>query len=453
MVNDLTKGKPIRMILSFCLPLMTGQIFQQLYNMVDSIIVGRFAGTAELSAVGSTGSLSFMVIGFVTGMCTGLSIPLSKAFGACDYKKLKRLYANGAYITLLMSAALTGITYLATGRVLKIMNTPDEIFDMAYTYISIIFLGLTATFFYNFFAGVMRALGDSKTPLYLLIFSSLTNIVLDLVFVIKLGMAVKGVAIATVISQAVSAAAAWVIIRKRFTILKAEKGDNKVSFRLWGELLYNGVPMALQISVTAIGSVMLQSAVNQLGADVIAAVTVGGKIQLMLILPSETIGITMATYCGQNLGARRIDRISEGLRKSILIGMVYCVISISIAKLLGGKLALLFLDGNQNVIIGEVEQFLKACSWFYPILAVLFIYRNSIQGLGYSVPAMLAGVFELAARAVMGFAVIPRYGYSAVCLANPSAWCAAALFLIPVWYTVFHLTKKKLAVGENSGGK
>lgn len=451
MVRDLTRGKPMKMILSFCLPLMTGQFFQQFYNMVDSIIVGRFAGTAELSAVGSTGALSFLVIGFVSGLCTGFSIPVSQSFGEGDQKKMRRFFVNGIYLTIIAAVVLTAVTYVATKPMLRIMNTPDDIFDMAYSYISTIFLGLTATLFYNLFACIMRALGDSKTPLYLLIFSSLLNIVLDLLFVLVLDMAVKGVAIATVISQSVSSVLAFVVIREKFYILRVSPDERCIDKKLCGRLLYISVPMALQFSVTAVGSIMLQSAVNQLGSTVIAAVTVAGKIQLMLILPAETIGLTMATYCGQNLGARRMDRIKDGINKSIIIAMVYCVIAACIARFLGGSLALLFVDETQTAVIECVRQFLRICSLLYPVLVVLFIYRNAIQGLGYSIPAMLAGFFELVARGVMSFAVIPKLGFTAVCFTNPSAWIAADILLIPAYYFFFSRVKKKLAAEKTEG--
>lgn len=440
----MTRGKPSKMILSFCLPLMVGQVFQQFYNMVDSIIVGRFAGTAELSAVGSTGSLSFLVIGFVTGLCTGLSIPISQSFGEKDYKKMRSFYSNILYLTVIFSLLLTAVTFVATKPLLRLMNTPDSIFPMAYTYISTVFMGLTATFFYNIFASIMRALGDSRTPLYLLIFSSVINIILDLIFVIVLHLNCFGVAIATVIAQAVSAALAFFIIKKKFYILKTEKDERAFNPALCGHLLYIGLPMALQVSVTAIGSIMLQSAVNKLGEAVIAAVTVGGKIQLMVILPAETVGITMATYCGQNLGARRVDRIKEGLVKSIIIGLVYSSAAFLLVRLTGEKLALLFVDSSQTEVITRVGQFLDTCAFFYPVLAILFILRNSIQGLGYSIPAMAAGFFELAARGIMGFWVIPKFGYQAVCFANPSAWCAANVLLVPVFFIVYSIVKKRL---------
>ncbi|MCR4615021.1 MAG: MATE family efflux transporter [Clostridiales bacterium] len=444
MIRDLTKGKPVRLIISFCLPLMLGQLFQQFYNMVDSIIVGRFAGTPELSAVGSTGSLSFLVVGFVCGFTTGLSIPISRAFGEGDHQKVRRLYINSIYLTGLATAVLTTLTYFLTPSVLRLMNTPEEIFSMAYDYIGTVFLGLIAILFYNLFACVMRALGDSKTPLLLLIFSSLLNIALDLFFVIKLKMACKGVAIATVIAQLISALLAFFIILKRYDILRLNKEDFRPRPALCGNLLYNGLPMALQLSVTAIGAVMLQSAVNALGEISIAAVTVASKIQLFLVLPAESIGLTMATYCGQNLGAGKYQRIKEGLLKALIMSGVYSAVIMLVAYFFAGDLAVLFVTSDQTEVILLVEKFLHICLIFYPVLAVLFPLRNSVQGLGYSLPALLAGVFELAARSIMGLIVIPRVGYTAVCFANPAAWIAADALLLPVLLFVLHRTKKAL---------
>lgn len=434
----------MKLIASFCLPLMIGQFFQQFYNMVDSIIIGRFAGTAELSAVGSTGSLSFMVIGFVSGICAGFAIPVAQSFGAGDYTKLRKYFANSVYLSAFFSVVLSAVTMIFTRPVLELMNTPESIIDMAHDYIFIIFSGLTATIFYNLFASVLRAIGDSKTPLYFLIFSSVLNIILDLFFVVVLKMACKGVAIATVIAQLISAVLCLIVIKRRFEILHISGDEWKLDFKLCSRLLYIGVPMALQFSITAVGSIMLQSAVNTLGENVIAAVTVGGKIQLLVVLPAETIGLTMATYCGQNLGARKIDRIKKGINSALILAAAYCVIATCISFFFGETLSLLFVGREQTQVVSLVGRFLKICSLIYPALIVLFVYRNSIQGLGYSIPAMLAGFFELAARSVMGFFIIPRFGYDAVCLANPMAWIAADILLIPTYYIVYNKVKKKI---------
>lgn len=427
---------------------MLGQFFQQLYNMVDSIIVGRFAGTAELSSVGSTGSISFLVLGFVSGFTAGVAIPLSQAFGEGDNKKVRRIFINCIYITGAATLILTVLTAIFVKPLLKLMNTPDNIFTMAYDYISTIFLGLVATLFYNLFASVMRSLGDSRTPLLLLIFSSVLNICLDLLFVLKFGNACKGVGIATVIAQLCSAVLALFIIIKRFDILKLTREDLPFSPELCGKILYIGLPMALQMSVTAVGSIMLQSAVNTLGSNVIAAVTVGGKIQLFIVMPAESIGVAMATFCGQNLGARRMDRVKKGVTDAVFLELVYSVFAMAVAYFFSGTLSTLFVTSDQTEVISLVHQFFSVCCMFYPVLAVLFTMRNSIQGLGYSIPAMMAGVFELAARGIMGFVVIPKFGYNAVCFANPSAWIAADILLFPVFFIAYFKLKKQIG-GEN----
>ncbi|MCR5150310.1 MAG: MATE family efflux transporter [Clostridiales bacterium] len=444
MVKDLTKGKPAKLILNFCLPLMLGQVFQQFYNMVDSIIVGRFAGTLQLSAVGSTGSISFLVIGFVTGLVTGFSIPLSQAFGEENEEKLKKTFANSVYHTGVAAVVLTLATYFGTPVILKLMHTPPEIYDMAYDYIGTVFLGLGATLFYNLFAAVMRSLGDSRTPLLLLIFSSLLNIVLDLIMVRIFHLDCLGVAIATVIAQTVSAVLALIIIIKKFKIVHFNSQQGRPDAQVSKKLVVTGLPMALQMSVTAIGSIMLQTAVNGLGPDVIAAVTIGSKIQLMLMLLAETFGATMATYCGQNLGAGRMDRIKEGMYSSIGMSMLYTLLAVAFAFFFGKELGSLFIKENPDAVLELVSQFLRTCCFFYPVLSLLFIFRAAIQGMGHSFPAMFAGVLELFARGIMSYLVIPRFGYDAVVFANQTAWCSAMLLLVPVFFISYAREKKRI---------
>ncbi|MPN00200.1 hypothetical protein SDC9_147394 [bioreactor metagenome] len=274
------------------------------------------------------------------------------------------------------------------------------------------------------------------------------NIGLDLLFVVAFKMGVMGVAVATVISQLISGLLCLWKIKRDFFILHLEKEDMAFDKTLCGQLLYSGLPMALQFSITAIGSIMLQAAVNSLGSDVIAAVTIGGKTQLMIVLPSETIGITMATYCGQNLGARKLDRIKKGVNQSVFLALGYCVIGFCIAYFAGEYISLLFINKSEVLVLSLVKQFLRTNAFFYPVLGILFIFRNSIQGLGFSVPAMTAGVFELVARGVMGYFIVPKFGYGAVCIANPMAWFAADILLIPVYFWVVKKLNKRFAQPE-----
>ena len=443
MTKDMTTGRTMKNIIRFCLPLMLGNLFQQLYNMADTIIVGRFVGKIALSAVGSVGALNFLIIGSVIGLCTGFAIPIAQRFGAQDIQSLKKYVANIIYTSAVLGVVFTVGAVLFTHPLLKLLNTPEEIYQDAYDYIVIIFAGIGATMFYNLLASIVRSLGDSKTPLYFLLFSSVLNVGLDILLITVFHMGVRGASVATVISQLVSGILCFIYVKRSFPILHITKETSKPDFKYIKTLLRNGLPMALQFSITALGSVMLQSCVNGLGADAIAAVTIGGKTQLMIVLPSETIGITMATYCGQNLGAKKLDRIKKGIGSGFILAAIYSVIGMCVARFLGPYISLLFISGSETSVITLAQQYINAGSYFYIILSVLFLLRNSLQGLGYSVTAMMTGVFELFARAVGGFIFVEHFGYDAACFVNPFAWIVADMFLFPAFFTVMHKLNKR----------
>lgn len=445
MTKDMTTGSPLKNIIRFCLPLMVGNLFQQFYNMADTIIVGQFVGKNALSAVGSVGPLNFMIIGTVIGLCTGFAIPIAQRFGAQDIQNLKKYVANIIYTSIVVGAIFTCVAVLFARPLLEVLNIPIELRDEAYSYIVVIFAGIGATMLYNLLASIVRALGDSKTPLYFLLFSSFLNIGLDLLLIIVFQMGVRGAAVATVVSQFVSGVLCFIYVKRSFPILHLTKETRALDFKFIKNLLKNGLPMALQFSITAIGSVMLQSCVNGLGADCIAAVTIGGKTQLMIVLPAETIGITMATYCGQNLGAKKFDRIEKGVHRGVALAFGYAVIGFFVAQLLGPYMSLLFIDGSETEIIALAQQYINAGSYFYLILSLLFVLRNALQGLGYSLTAMTAGVFELIARGIMGFGFVNTIGYAAACVANPVAWIAADIFLIPAYIIVSRKVKRSLS--------
>ena len=451
MVKDMTNGNPMKIIIRFCLPLMMGNLFQQFYNMADTIIVGKFVGKTALSAVGSVGAINFLVVGSIIGLCSGFAIPIAQSFGAQNFKKLRKITANIIYTGASMGVLLTILAVAFTKPLLRVLNTPDEIFTDAYNYIVIIFAGIGATMLYNILAGVIRSLGDSKTPLYFLIFSSFLNIALDLLFIIVFKMGVKGASIATVLAQIISGVFCLVFVMKNYPMLHFQKGDMKLDFKCIKELISNGIPMALQCSITAIGSVMLQSCVNTLGANAIAAMTIGGKTQLMIVLPSETIGLTMATYCGQNLGARKYDRIKKGVMSGAILGVVYSIAAFFIARYLGSFIGLLFIDSKETAVLALSQQFLDTCSWFYPVLSFIFIYRNALQGLGFGTTAMFAGLFELIARGGVGFGFVLKYGFDAACFANPAAWFAADFLLLPAYFIIMKKLKKKFQVEQKMG--
>ncbi len=433
MVRDMTEGKPLRLILSFSLPILLGNLFQQFYNMADTIIVGKCIGVQALAAVGSTGSLNFLIMGFATGTCSGLTIPMAQYFGARDEANVRRCAANALYVAGAVAVALTALTMLFTRQILEIMQTPADIFQGAYDYIIVIFGGMGVTLLYNLMSGILRALGDSRSPLYFLILSSLLNVGLDLLFIMRFGMGVEGAAYATVLSQAIAALLCVVYAVWRFPILRLRREDWRPSLPHIRRMTGIGLPMGLQFSITAVGSIILQSAVNMLGSQAVAAVTAGSKVQMILTQPLETLGVTMATYCGQNLGALKLGRIRTGVRQTLVVSLACAAVSFLIGQFAGQQIALLFLDAGETVILGQVGLFLLLNGVGYPLLGTLLVLRNALQGLGYAVPAMAAGLFELAGRAAVAFCLVGVFGFPAVCLANMSAWIMANVLLIPVF--------------------
>lgn len=443
MTKDMTKGSPMGLILGFSIPLLFGFLFQQFYSLVDTVIVGRFLGTENLAAVGSTGSVNFLIIGFCMGICSGFSIPISHKFGAGDYSGMRRVVANCIWLSIAFAAVLTVLTTILCRPILVMMKTPENILEGAYTYIWIIFLGIPTTFLYNMTSGVIRALGDSKTPVIFLIMASFINIGLDLFFIINLQMGVAGAAWATVISQGVSGLCCLLFIIKKFEILRIQKGEWGFDTHLCGSLCGMGVPMGLQYSITAIGSVILQSATNSLGSDAVAAVTAAGRVSGFLACPFDAMGSTMTTYGGQNVGAGKLERLGTGLKSCVMLGAGYSVIAFVIAFFAGEPLARLFLDADQVAIIGDVRLFLIINTIFYFPLALVNIVRFLIQGMGFPTFAILAGVFEMIARSLAGIFLVPVIGYMGVCLGSPIAWLFADAFLIPAYIHVRKVLEKR----------
>ena len=437
--KDMTSGSPWKLILSFFVPMVFGLVFQQMYNMVDTIIVGKYLGVEALAAVGSTGSVNFMVVGFCIGVCSGFAIPVAQKFGEKNYSDLRRFVANGAYLASGFAVVMTLIVCVLCRQILVWMNTPENILDGAYRYIFVIFLGIPATYLYNLVSGIIRSLGDSRTPVIFLVISSFLNVVLDLYFILTLHMGVAGAAWATVISQAVSGIGCLIYMRYKFELLRMSREEAKADRHIMIILCNMGIPMGLQYSITAIGSVILQTAVNGLGSLVVAAVTAGSKISMFFCCPFDAMGSTMATYGGQNIGAGKPERIRQGLTCAVCLGFGYAILACVALFLWSDQVALLFMDKGEMAILTDVRRFLMTNSLFYFPLALVNIIRFLIQGMGYSKMAVLAGVCEMAARTFVGFCLVPFFGYAAVCFSNPAAWIAADLFLVPCY---FYLMKK-----------
>lgn len=459
MTKDLTQGRPLNLILGFAIPVLFGMLFQQFYNLVDTMIVGKILGPDALAAVGSTGSLNFMIIGFCNGVCSGFAIPMAQAFGAKDEKALKQFIGSCFWLCAVFSVIMAVATGLLCKPILRLMKTPADILEDAYRYIVIIFWGIPVTYLYNMLSGMIRSVGDSKTPVLFLGIASVLNIVLDVVLITVIPMGVAGAATATVIAQGVSGVACLFYIKKRFPILKPEGRQWRLDKRCAGKLCAMGLPMGLQYSVTAIGSVILQSAVNSLGTLYVASVTAGSKLGLIFCCPFDALGATIATYGGQNIGAGRVNRIGEGVKVCMTLGSVYSLLVFGLFFTMGDRLVLLFVDVENAQIIANARMFLVYNSLFYVPLTAVNVYRFVIQGVGYSQLAILAGVFEMAARAAVGLIFVPMVGFAAACVASPSAWVAADMFLIPAYLYCMRSLRRKMAAQaererrEAEGGK
>ena len=431
-------------MLRFCLPILLGNLMQQFYNMADAAIVGKFVGTNALAAVGATGAVTFLVIGFVDGMCAGFCIPVAQSFGAGDKSMLRRCVMNIIWLGMFFAVILTVGTSLALSGMLRLMDFPDDIIGDSQTYLRVIFLGIPASIAYNTQAGLMRAMGNSRTPLLVLLLSACMNIVLDIVFVAVMGIGVLGAALATVISQISSAVICFTYIIKNYPELKPSGEEKRFNPAIARRLVLSGLPMALQYSITAIGSVLIQTAVNGFGTDIVASVTAGGKVQSFVHLPFTTLGVTVSTWCGQNIGAGRFDRVKNGFWCGMGIAMVYSVTMILVMYFFGEYITLIFLDSGDarlEVMMEYIRQFIRGNCVHYIALGVLTVCRFSLQGLEHGVTAMFAGIFEMFARGIIAVVFADMFGFAAICAANPAAWYAACVLLIPACLVVFPKVK------------
>ena len=430
--TDLTVGKPLFQILRFALPLVLGTLFQQLYSFADTVIVGRCLGTDALGAVGTTYSLNFLILGFVQGACVGFGIPVAETFGAKDQGGLRKYLFNGALLCVVLSVVFTISTTLMAGPLLQLIHTPEELYADAVLYIRIIFLGIPATVLYNYASSVLRAMGDSQHPFYFLLAASVLNIGLDYLLIVSMGMGVDGAALATVLSQLLSGGlcAFWFFTRTAKQEELTFRGQSSLlSAGHCKRLAYIGFPMGFEYSVSAIGAVIMQDAINLLGSTAVAAQTAGEKIRQMFTLPMESVGMAMATYVGQNHGAHRTDRIKQGIKDGCTIQLTYCVAAwVVIFFVKPYAVGLVLGDADPAVTAGAI-QYLAIMSMLFCFHGLLMIFRNTLQGLGYSVQAIISGVGELIGRSLGGLlAVKTGLGYVGICLSNPFAWGLAMLY-------------------------
>lgn len=429
MTYDMAEGKPLRAMLVFSIPVLIGNLLQQFYSLADTLIVGRTLGPVSLGAVGSTGTITSFVLLFISGLTTGLSVVLGQRFGARDRDGVRRSAAASAVIGIVAALILTVVTVLLTRSVLELMMTPDDLIGEAHEYMVIIFWGVPATLLYNLISNMIRALGDSRTPLIFLLVSSLTNIALDFLFILAFGMGVSGAAWATVAATLISAVACLIYAGKHFPELRFRSEDCKAAFHDMGAHLRVGLPMGLQMAVMCIGLIAMQAALNRLGSTVVSSFTIGSKVNAFAETIPLSFSAVIATYVAQNFGARKFRRIRTGVKQCILMSVSTALLCTLIIELLCGSLIRLFIENPTPSEVLYAERFLRIVSPFYMFLSLLIIFRSSIQSMGNSVLPFAACILELVIRIGCSLYAISAESYLGVCLATPCSWVGAALFL------------------------
>ncbi len=449
-MRDMTTGSPVRQILAFFAPLYVGTLFQQFYSLADSFLVGQLLGVNAFAAVGSTGTLNSLVLGFATSACAGFAIPISQSFGAGDMEAVRRRTGQTVWLSGIISLLVMAIALLFTEDFLRLTNTPADIFDDAYDYIFIILMGSVAVLLYNMAASILRALGDSRTPLYFLIVAVVLNVVLDWVFMVPIPLGVAGAALATVIAQLLSGLACLIYIRYKVPELQLQRRHLRPQWREMGRIAYVGIPMGLQVSIISLGFVFIQSATNMLGTAAVAAVSLSNRVIGIITAPIGCLGTAMATYAGQNLGAGRMDRIRQGVRQITVCSFFYCLFGLAFNYFLGEPVARLFVSDASAEVLHNVKLFLIINSLPLPVLTWVYILRSTIQGIGYSNEALLAGGAEVLARAGATFTLVEAFGFIGVAIAEPLAWVAADIVLIPLYFIKMRQTERRLRLLQHN---
>lgn len=434
MVNDLTKGNPARVILNFSLPVIIGNICQQVYNFVDTVIVGRFISYEALAGVGITNCFTFLVLGFVWGITSGLSIRTAQLFGARDMAGMRRSVGTSLVISIILTVVLTLLTVLLTAPSLHLINTRAEVYDYAYEYLIIVFGGIFGQVAYNMISYILRALGDSRTPLFFLILSSVLNIGLDLLFIISFGWGVRGAAYATVISQAVSALLCFIYAFRRYPELKLSRDDFRTDWKFAWEHLRIGIPMALQFSITATGIVFLQAALNNFPPTYIAGFTAASKVQNLFMQIPIGFGVAIASYVGQNWGAGEIGRVRKGVNATLVMTLCVCIVMSTMMSLLSRPMTSLFLSADAGEMVAPIydasNRYLHITAIFFPFLYLIFLYRNALQGIGRTFLPLMAGVLELVIRTAASLTLPRHFGYDGIVFTDVLSWIGASIMLL-----------------------
>ena len=434
MAKDMTSGKPIKLIWNFTIPLLIGNLFQQLYNMADTFIVGRTIGVHALASVGSTGSIIFLILGFANGLTAGLAIPLAQRYGAKNYSGVKRSFYVSTLISAVVAILLTIFSMVFCRQILEIMQTPVEIIDGAYDYLMVIFAGIFSSMAFNLLSNIFRSIGDAKTPLYFLVIACIMNIILDVVFIAGFGMGVEGAGYATVLSQIFSALACILYIWKKIPILRLNSKDFVAKSLDVKEHIRISFPMAFQSSIIAIGAIIIQITLNQLGATAVAAYTAAQKIDQVAILPMMSFGVTMATFVAQNYGAKKYDRIWRGVRDCIKLSLTFAISVGIILNLFSPIFIRAFVGVGHEEVVELGAIYFITNGTMYSLLSLLFIYRYTLQGVGKTFTPTVAGIMELCMRAFAAVVLSNLYGYTGATMANPLAWLGSLIPLMIAYY-------------------
>ncbi|MCM1577213.1 MAG: MATE family efflux transporter [Ruminococcus sp.] len=449
MTKSMTSGNPLKLIFEFALPLLLGNLLQQTYNIIDAAIVGRALGSDALAAVGASSSVQFLVMGFCIGICAGFGVPVASSFGAGDTKKMRRAVKGSLIITAVFAALITVVCGSLCGGILRILQTPDNIYGNAYSYLFIIFMGLPFSLLYNLLASLLRSVGDSRTPFIFLAVSTVSNIILDLLFILVFKWGCGGAAGATIASQALSGILCLFYAVKKYNDLLPGK-DVKVTAGDVKGLLIMGVPMGLQYSITAIGSMVMQSANNGLGSVYISGFTAGMRIKQFIMCPFDAVATAVSVFCSQNSGAGQYARIKEGLFKGIAAAVSYGAAAGLVLIFFGRNLAGIFVDSGEGAVLDAAGKYLGCLGLFYIAIGFLNVCRMTTQGLGFSGRAVFSGVIEMIARICVSRFLVPLYGFTAICYADQTAWVAACLYIVPTcFYCVKKVSCKKQAVENN----
>lgn len=432
MVKSMTEGKPLPLILQFAPPLLIGNLFQQTYNIVDAAIVGRYLGTEALASVGASSSVQFLVLGFCIGICCGFAIPIAQRFGAKDYRLMRVYLFHGAVLSAAAAVILTLLCAVFCPQILHLLSTPENIYAGAYQYLLIIFLGIPFNLLYNLLSCVLRAVGDSRTPFIFLAIATALNILLDLVCILGLHWGVSGAAAATITAQAVSGLLCLFYILRKVPLLHIQREECRMDGHVTKTMFAMGVPMGLQYSITAIGSMVMQSANNSLGSVYVSAFTAAMRIKQFAMCPFDAIATGVSTFCGQNLGARKPDRIKKGIRQGVTVGVLYGLCAGLVLIFFGRSLSLLFVSKSAVDVLDASGTYLRCLGYFFWSLGILNVCRMTTQGLGFSGRAVFSGAVEMAARIFVSLAFVPVFHFGAICYADQSAWISACLYIVPV---------------------